>query len=350
MIRNALLLVGALVMISSAGHSQSGGNKKKNEPGEVEMTFANGSVLRMALLPDVIEVNTEFGKLSVPVQAIRRIDFGLHLPEGAEKKIGAAVKRLASAQFKEREEAMRELVTHGAHAYPALLQATKSGDAETAKRAQEAIAKIKAKVPAKDLQLPADDKIVTARFTIVGHIVTPSIKAKSEYFGDAEHALAKLRQMRVLLDSRGSDVVVDAGKYAQPEQWLDTGITLDSNATLAILASGEVELRPTLPGNNVCGPRGYTRAGVAANNPFGGPAAGKGGKGAKGGGIMIDGSGRAYPGTLLGRIGVNGDTFVIGDRYEGVPERDGKLYLQIVPSPYEPNSTGSYQVKVMVRD
>jgi hypothetical protein len=349
MIRNTLLLVGALVMISSAGHSQSGGNKK-NEPGEVEMTFANGSVVRMGLLPDVIEVNTEFGKLSVPVQAIRRIDFGLHLPEGADKKIGAAVKRLASAQFKEREEAMRELVTHGAHAYPALLQATKSSDAETAKRAQDAIAKIKAKVPAKDLQLPADDKIVTARFTIVGRILTPSIKAKSEYFGDAEHALAKLRQMRVLLDSRGSEVVVDAGKYAQPEQWLDTGITIDSNATLAILASGEVDLRPTIPGNNVCGPRGFTRLAAAGNNPFG--AAGPIGKAKKGGAGpgMIDGTGRAYPGTLMGRIGANGDPFVIADRFEGILDRDGKLFLQIVPSPYEPNSSGSYQVKVMVRE
>jgi hypothetical protein len=345
MIRKLLFLMGTLVLVTAAGHSQSGG-KKKNDPGDVEMTFANGSVVRMALLPDTIEVSTEFGKLSVPVQSIRRIDFGLHLPEGADKKIAAAIKRLASAQFKEREEAVRELVTHGAHAYPALVQATKNSDAETSKRAQDAIAKIKAAVPAKDLQLTADDKIVTARFTIVGRILTPAIKAKSEYFGDAEHSLAKLRQMRLILDSRGTEVAVDAGKYAKADQWLDTGISVDSSGALAILASGEVELRPSLPGTYVSGPRGYTRtAGAAA--AFGGAGPGVGGKGKKGG---MDGPVRLYPGTLLGRIGDNGDTFIIGDRYEGAPDRDGKLYLQIMPSPYDTTSTGSYQVKVMVRD
>lgn len=343
MLRKTLFLLGALILISAAGHSQTGGSKK-NDPGEVEMTFANGSVLRMALLPDVIEVSTEFGKLSVPVQAIRRIDFGLHLPEGADKKIASAVKRLASSQFKDREDALRELVELGAYAYPTLVQATKSTDAETAKRAQDAIAKIKTKVPAKDLQLSADDKIVTARFTIVGRILTPSIKAKSEYFGDAEHGLAKLRQMRLLLDTRGTEVVVDAAKFAKPDQWFDTGITLDSSATLAVLASGEVELRPSLPGTYVSGPRGYTRvAGVAAGGGFA-PGGGKAKK------ALIDAPARSYPGTLLGRIGANGDPFVIGDRFEGAPERDGKLYLQIMSSPYDTNSTGSYQVKVIVRD
>src|SRR5207237_1188317 len=116
-------------------------------------------------------------------------------------------------------------VALGAHAYPALVRAAKSGDPETTKRAQDAIAKIKAAVPAKDLQRTADDKVVTARFTIVGRILTPTIKAKSEYCGDAEHALTKLRSLRLLMDSRDTDVVVDAAKFAKIDQWLDTGVT-----------------------------------------------------------------------------------------------------------------------------
>ncbi len=102
MIRRTPFLVGALVAVASAGHSQTGGSKK-TDPGEAEMTFANGSVVRMALLPGDIEINTEFGKLTVPVRSIRRIDFGLHRPDGMDKKIDAAVKRLASApEYKER--------------------------------------------------------------------------------------------------------------------------------------------------------------------------------------------------------------------------------------------------------
>src|SRR2546429_90485 len=114
MIRHTLLLVSALVMVASAGQGQTGGNKKSN-PGEVEMTFANGSVVRMALVPGEIEVSTEYGKLIVPVREIRRIDFGLHLPEGMDKRIEAAIKQLASADYKQREGAARELVSLGAH-------------------------------------------------------------------------------------------------------------------------------------------------------------------------------------------------------------------------------------------
>lgn len=294
-----IALAVALVVFASTPYSQTGG-KKKTDAGEVEVIFANGSVVRMALLAEKIEINTAYGKLLVPVREIRRIEFGLHLPEGADQKIETAIKQLGSAEYKERVTAVRELVALEAYAYPALLQATKSGEPEVAKRAQEAIAQIKAKVPAKDLRLGEDDKVVTQRFTIVGRIVPTSIKARSEYFGEVELSLAKLRHVRILGDSRDAEVVVDAAKYAQPNQWLDTGIELRGPTTLSIVASGEVDLRPSLPGNNVCGPKG--------------------------------------------------DTFAIGDRFEGVPDREGKLYLQIMASPYENALSGSYQVKVMTRE
>jgi len=51
-------------------------------------------------------------------------------------------------------------------------------------------------------------------------------------------------------------------------------------------------------------------------------------------------------GTLLGRIGANGKIFVIADRYEGVPDQEGKVYLHIVPSPWNNASSGSYKVRI----
>ena len=70
----------------------------------------------------------------------------------------------------------------------------------------------------------------------------------------------------------------------------------------------------------------------------------------KGGAMWVDGPIRASPGTLIGRVGEGGDTFLIGDRFDGPVDREGKLYLQIISSPYDNGATGSYQVKVMVRD
>jgi hypothetical protein len=343
MIRNALFVV-IVAALAATGHSQTTA-KRKTGPAEVEVTFANGSLVKMALLAENIDIDTEYGKLSVPVRDVRRIEFGLRLPEGADKKIETAVKQLASTEYKEREGAVRELVAQGIYAYPALLQAARKGEPEVAKRAQDAIAKIKAHVPAKEFRLGPDDKILTPRFTIVGRITTGSLRAKSEYFGDVDLALATLRHVRLLVETRDTEVVIDAAKYALPNQWLDTGIMLESTANLTIIAGGEIELRPTAPGTYVCGPRGFGRA-PAAPGGFAPAAAKK----MKGGGVWVDGPIRAYPGTLIGRVGENGETFVIGDRFDGPPEREGKLYLQIMSSPYDNGATGSYQVKVLVRD
>src|SRR5262245_3854537 len=96
MIRNVIFLVGALAL-TSAGQAQTGG--KKTEAGEVEVTFANGSVVKMTLIADKVDIVTAFGKLSVPPQSIRRIEFGLHLPDGAAAKIENAIKQLASAEY-----------------------------------------------------------------------------------------------------------------------------------------------------------------------------------------------------------------------------------------------------------
>ena len=51
-------------------------------------------------------------------------------------------------------------------------------------------------------------------------------------------------------------------------------------------------------------------------------------------------------GTLLGRVGENGKVFVIGERYDNVPGEEGKLYLHIVPSPWNNASSGTYQVHI----
>jgi hypothetical protein len=225
------------------------------------------------------------------------------------------------------------------------LRAAKSSEPEVAKRAADVVSRIRAKVPAKELQLGEDDKIVTTKFTIVGRIVTSTIKAHTEYFGAAELSLPQLRHLRALAEAREAEVTIDAAKYATGNEWLETNVSVDGDATLTISATGQVDLRPQAPGTMVCDPQGYNpRAGQ-----FGGGGPGMGGPlGKKKGGMGA--LARAYPGTLLGRIGENGDVFVIGEQLEAVPERSGKLYLHINPSQYDASSSGSYQVRISIKN
>jgi hypothetical protein len=251
MARLTFFFVAASVAVS-AGPISSGADKENL--GEVEVLFANGSLVRMTMVQDKIDIDTLYGKLSVPLQDIRRIEFGLHAPAGMAKKVETAVKQLGSGDFKERAAAVRTLVELGAHAYPALVKSAESPDPEVAKRAADALTRMKAKVPAKELVLGEDDRVVTAKFVIVGRIVTSTIKARTEYFGETRLSLHQLRQLRVLAEPRNATTTIDAGKYAAANEWLDTSFIVDGASILTITATGQVDLRPQEPGTVVSTP------------------------------------------------------------------------------------------------
>jgi hypothetical protein len=310
-------------------------------PGEVEIHFLNGSNVRMVVRSEKLEIATLYGTLSVPIRDIRSIDFGLHLPEEYAAKIDLAVKKLASANYRERENAGKTLIELGPFSYPAVREASRDKDMETSRRATDIVKKLQALHPKKDLKVSTDDKVVTPAFTIVGRILTPAIKVHEEYFGEAVLSLAKMRTLRALGGTpREIDVAVDASKYGNVGQWLRTDFQAVHGTELVITASGLVDLMPQQGGGGqVVGPAGLLglRAGRMKGGGFGG------GPGVFAGGAVIA---ARHGGTLFGKIGEDGDIFIIGDRCERTPERDGKLFLHIGPSPYNGQSEGSYQVKI----
>lgn len=302
---------------------------KKAEAKEAEVRFANGSTVFMTIIQDRIEVQTEFGKLSIAPRDIRSIDFGVHLPDGAEGRIQDALKQLASTSYRLRDAAVRDLAALGALAYPTLHRAAKSSEPEVAQRALAALKIIERKVPAKQLRLREEDVIRTSKFTIVGRVVTAGIKAYSEYFGDLMLRPHQLHAIRWLEGAGDTEVVIEASKHGSAHnQWLDAGILVDPQLELLITASGMVDLWPQGPGQYMASP-----SGMAGGRPQ--PVA-----------VAAGGTPVAPPGVLVGRIGEDGPAFVIADRYAGRPARPGKLYLHIGPSPWNNASSGSYRVKI----
>jgi hypothetical protein len=296
---------------------------------QVEVRFANGSTVLMYLLQDSIEIVTEFGKLKIPPAEIRQIDFGLHLTDSVRAEIERALQQLASANYKEREAATKRLVDLGPLAYLALYQTTKSKDQEAAKRAQAAMKTVAQKVPERLLRLREEDRIRTTKFTVVGRIVTPFIKARAEYFGDLSLRPTQLLAIRWMEGTGSTEVVVDAAKYGSAaDQWMDTGITIEPHVRLKATATGQVDIWPQQGGQYISGPAGLGQeAGVPVR--------------------FVNGrapQGRA--GALMGRIGEGGTPFVIGERHTQVPTTEGKLYLHITPGPWGGGSNGNYRVKI----
>ena len=291
-----------------------------SDPSPVEVRFADGSVVRMTLLEPAVEIATRYGKLSVPVAEVRRIDFGFRYPEGVEKRIDEAILRLGNGNFRIREAAARDLFALRELAYPALKRAARHPDAEIARRAEDLVRKLEEALPEEKLRFRDYDVVHTADFPIRGRIVGDLVRARTSYFGEVRVPLAEMRTLRSLGLVGGEEVIVDAGKYALPQQvvWMETDAELSADSTLEVQSSGTVDLWPQ-GGNYKSGPDGQPNFGNVGGYP---------------------------PGTLLGRVGANGKAFVIGSKYAGTPGEEGKLFLRIVSSPWNNPSVGSYSVKI----
>jgi hypothetical protein len=322
-----LLVPAALLWLPLVSAQPPDDPKKTEEPAELaEVRFTDDSVVRMSILQERVEITTKYGKLTIPIADIIKIDFGVHVPAELEKKITKAVEDLGSENYKTREMAVKDLVSWGPYAYPQVYRASKSDLAEVAKRGQLALEKIKAKHPARNLRLREEDVIVTASFTVVGKITTQSVKGRAENFGEVDMQLAKLRSIRWLGAASEAEVVVDAGKHGGVGQWMDTGYEVRQGARLFITANGTVNLWPQGGNGYISTPRGFDNQGG-----FGPKAPGT----------------NHLPGALLGKIGDDGPVFQIGERYDGTMSREGKLYLHIGPSPWQNGgSVGEYKVKI----
>jgi hypothetical protein len=311
-------------------------------PGEVDINFLNGSTVRMIIQSEQLEIATQYGKLVVPVKDLRAIEFGLHFPEGVEAKIEGAVKGLGHSDYREREKAAAALVDLAPYSYPAITEAARSKDAEVSQRAKELAKKLQATHPKKDLKTSTEDKVITRSFTIVGKILTSTIKSKTEYFGDVELNLAKMRHLRSIGGgSMDMDIAIDASKYANAGQWMDTGYLVDGRSAVSVTAKGMIDVWPQQGGGYLSSPNGWQA--TQRGQPFGGLNMG----GRKiGNNVNLN----QHCGMLLGKIGEDGEIFIVGERYEGTPETEGKLFLHIGPSQWNAVSQGSFDVKIQRKD
>jgi hypothetical protein len=312
--------LGAIALIAGSGLAQAQGKTDVPRPNLAEVRFCDGSLVRVTILQDDLEVQTKYGKLNIPLRDIRRIDFGLHLPDGVGKQIDQSIKQLGSETYRERDEAVKHLVHYGPMAYLPLERASRHSDPEVSQRAKNLIKRIAEKTAPENLRIKEDDHIQTVEFPITGRVLPPTIKVHSQHFGELALKLSDLRTLYVRGAGAEGEIVVEAAKYGSaPDQWLDSGVMVDPSQRLTIIGEGQVDLWPQGPGQYVTGPKGYSTAG-------------------KGGNFMA--------GALIAKIGDHGKAFAVGERYECTPADEGKVFFQIVPSPWNNASAGSFRVRL----
>ena len=165
--------------------------------GIVEAGFTDGSVLKLTLKESALRVATPYGKLSIPVGEIQRIDFATRLSDDITKRIEEAVADLANPLFPKREAASAGLLKLREKAYPALLEAAKSKDAEVARRASGLLERIRETSPPEDLEIRKFDVIETGHSKISGRIEVTEMRAVSGPLGEVQLKLLDMRSLRV---------------------------------------------------------------------------------------------------------------------------------------------------------
>jgi hypothetical protein len=166
-------------------------------PGNFDVRFTDGSTLKLTLKDARLEIVTPYGKLSVPVGEIQKIDFATRLTDDATRRIEDAIPNLGHPQFAQREAASGELLKLREKAYAALLEAARSKDAEVSRRAADLLDRIRDVVPADLLEVRRSDVIQTADSKFAGRIEGASLRAASAQFGDVQLKLTDMRSLRV---------------------------------------------------------------------------------------------------------------------------------------------------------
>lgn len=174
--------------------------------GQVEVVFSDGSQLKLTLRQERIDVQTPYGKLTIPLADVHRIEFGLRIPEEIARQADAAIANLESEKYPIREAADRDLLKLGPKVYPALLKAAKHKDPEVARRAEKLVDKLREQFGDGQLDLPDHDVIHAKDCRFTGRIEgSATWRAHTAQFGDVQLKLADIRTLRFI--GRDGDVV-----------------------------------------------------------------------------------------------------------------------------------------------
>jgi hypothetical protein len=208
-------------------------------PGSMVVRFIDDSMLKLVVRDPQVELQTPYGKLVIPIRDIQRVELGRRISEDVAKQIDAATTKLASSQFRERENAGQALLALGAKAYPALLRAAKSKDPEVCRRAESLLDDVRQAVATDLLDMPDHDVVYTEHSKISGKITTPILKVTTSQFGDLEVRLADVFSLRSPLTGYAEveprDVLSDPGHLAGYQNQI--GKTLRFRVTGALTGS-----------------------------------------------------------------------------------------------------------------
>jgi hypothetical protein len=299
----------------------------------LRLSLQEGSVVSGNLSVETISVETEFGRLEIPVASIVSFTPGLDSHPAEKQRVGRLILQLGANASADRDEAERKLLELGPKIRRLLEQHSADEDAERRTRIRKILGDLEELADSGDFD-PADmqvwiddDTIVTTRFTVVGRISPREFKLETQ-FGELQVALGDIqRAEREGLKKNETRKTVQVTAASLPQtSFLSTGVRIHRGDRVELRADGTITMEPW--GHEV------------KSTPDGGPNFG----------FFQPGISN---GTLVGRIGASGPLFKIGSTHDLTAKQTGVLYLAIAIGPDFANQgytfPGQYSVKIRVQ-
>ena len=304
------------------------------DPRAVKLQLMDGSVVVGKLSIEKLPIETAFGPLEVPIEALRGFTPGLTSHPELDRQSFRLIDQLGSVDFQEREKAQKELARLGAAVQSALEKHQHDADAERRSRVQSLLDALyeaaEAEGDADDGALAADvprtqDVVETNEFAIAGRIAVGEFDVSSPY-GPLKVKLADIRRGQRLAARRPElrrTISVDAENIIQ-RGWKGTEIRVERGDKITIAASGNLAMTPWGQGV-VSTPDGGPNFGWYAVNTIPG-------------------------GMLIATIGNNDRAIRVGSKASIVAPRSGQLRLAIAMPPEQAAQAfpGKYVAKIVV--
>jgi len=265
--------------------------KAKFSPRDVEVRLRDGSAIRGQIADlEHLAFQTNFGTLQIPVTHLFSLTRGKRRAPANAADVAAAAKKLTSDDAAQRAAAQQLLEDAGQPALDALFEMRQKAGGEPRTRIDALIKRILSSSAGKENTF---DTVKAAKLEGKGTIQTEGFTLKSK-LGDLKLKFEDVAGIQWL--SAGTAVTVELQAPTALREWSDTGIDTTQGETVAVAASGEV----LFFGSNI-GPTGSTNWG---GRPF-------------------------RPGTLVGRLGANGQPFAIGSGKRWPAESSDRLYVKM---------------------
>jgi hypothetical protein len=298
------------------------------DPELIRLFMVDGSVLAGKLSVQDLELETTYGRLLIPVTAIKSLTPGMGRRPDLKGQVAQWIEQLGAADFEQRETAQQELLKVGRAARLELEKRQTDKDTERRTRIKAILAELDDQADDAEGSPPVHerDTIETLEFTAVGNLLTKEFTVDSRY-GPLLVKLADLRHAQrdaVQKSELRKTVTVDGVNLVQ-RGLKNVSLRLEKGDKVSITADGSLTMTPW--GNGaVSSPDGGVNFGWYVANSI--PS-----------------------GALVGAIGASGKVFKIGAKHSFEADRTGELHLAVaMQNEYaNQNFPGRYTVKVRIQ-